>query len=191
MRASTSSHYPSIPFKMTEAKYKERSSREQMSRYVLEHTLSRLHEKYFWVPSLTHCTERNPSWDEHRSTAQEISFFLPLLVSWLACISVLNTEMIRFSEMFLAVLFRKKVIRFRLAVLDGRVLPILHILQRSQLQRMNGTLLFWDVMLCSLIEVYWLFGGMYCLHPQGGRESRVKKQQGGELSKSMEPGFGN
>lgn len=182
MRACTSSHYPSIPFQMTKAKYKERSSSDQMSLYVLEHTLSipkqwpltSLVETAWKV--LTHYTERNPSWDEHPSTAQEISFFLPLLVSWLACISVLNMEVICFSKMYLGVLFRINLIRFRLTVLDGRVLPILYILQRSKLRCMNGTLLFWDVMLCSLIEVYWLFEGMYCLHPQGGRESRAKKQ---------------
>jgi hypothetical protein len=28
-------------------------------------------------------------------------------------------------------------------------------------------IIFWDVTLCSLIEVYWCFRGMYCLHLQG------------------------
>jgi hypothetical protein len=33
------------------------------------------------------------------------------------------------------------------------------------------------VMLCSVVQLYWRFGGPYCLHLHGRRVSRVSKQQ--------------
>jgi hypothetical protein len=35
--------------------------------------------------------------------------------------------------------------------------------------------IFWCVTLCSLVEVYWHFRGMYCLHLQGVRVSKGRK----------------
>jgi hypothetical protein len=36
--------------------------------------------------------------------------------------------------------------------------------------------LFWDVMLCSLVEVNWCFKGKYCLHLQGKTVSQTNRQ---------------
>jgi hypothetical protein len=36
---------------------------------------------------------------------------------------------------------------------------------------------FWEVTPCNLIEVLRRFEGMYCLHHQGRRVSRARKQQ--------------
>jgi hypothetical protein len=40
---------------------------------------------------------------------------------------------------------------------------------------MNKTI-FWDVMLCSVVEVYWRVRGTYCLHNQGRRIWQANKQ---------------
>jgi hypothetical protein len=40
---------------------------------------------------------------------------------------------------------------------------------------------FWDVTSCSLVEAYWGFGEMYCLHLQGQRVSQeINHQQAKE-----------
>jgi hypothetical protein len=37
--------------------------------------------------------------------------------------------------------------------------------------------IFWDITLCSLMDVYWCVGGMRCFHLQGPRLSQASKQQ--------------
>jgi hypothetical protein len=48
--------------------------------------------------------------------------------------------------------------------------------------RKNGCTTFWVVMARSLIEVYWCFGGLDCLHLQGQRVNQARNQKYGELS---------
>jgi hypothetical protein len=37
-------------------------------------------------------------------------------------------------------------------------------------------IVLWDVMACSVLEVYQCFGGTYCLHLQGQRLSQASNQ---------------
>jgi hypothetical protein len=44
---------------------------------------------------------------------------------------------------------------------------VFHLMDLLNLHVMSTTTVFWDVMPCSLVKVYRLFGGAYCLHLQG------------------------
>jgi hypothetical protein len=48
---------------------------------------------------------------------------------------------------------------------------------REKLMSYMNSAITWNVILCSLVEVHHNFGGIYCLHLQGHRESQACNEQ--------------